>query len=239
MRIAAILAALAAAASTTACARGEAMNAGPKASRDFAVGDFSKVEAAGAYLVEVRTGGAPSVRATGPKNVIDRMDVAVDGDTLKIRPDKKFGKVRWTGGDRVVVAINVPALRGATIAGASDIRIDKASGDTFDGLIGGAGSMDLGQVSVGTLAVKIAGSGDVTGKGRAERADYDIAGSGNIAAASIASRQADIKIAGSGEVAANVSDSANVRIMGSGDITITGGAKCSVKKMGAGNVSCS
>ncbi len=213
---------------------------GPSVNRSFEVGAFDRIEVAGPYEVSVTTGSAPSVRATGPDNAIDKMVVEVEGGKLKIHPRKKTGmNFGWSKRHKVAVQVTVPSLRGAEIAGSGDINVDKVSGEHFDGGIAGSGALKLGQVQVNSLSLGIAGSGGaVLGQGKANRVEYEIAGSGDIDGGGLAAERASVSIAGSGNVVANASATADVDIAGSGDVRITGGAKCNVSKAGSGNVTC-
>src|SRR3954454_17237691 len=57
------------------------------AERDFDVGDFELIDVAGPFEVEVETGAAPSVRASGPQWALDNLRVEQDGDRLVIGSD--------------------------------------------------------------------------------------------------------------------------------------------------------
>lgn len=236
---AAVLAALAIAAAS--CTRERTEAAGPMGAKTFAVGNFTKLTVAGPYQVIVRTGGRPSVSAKGPQNVLDHLVVEVDGNELEIRPEKSKGwnRVRWSGSDKVTLEITVPMIDEATIAGSGAVKIDKLSGNRFEGSVAGSGDLDLGAVDVGALEISLAGSGNFRGAGKARSAEYSIAGSGDVDAGGLTSETLEVSIAGSGGVRANATKSGSVTIMGSGDVTVTGGAKCDVEKMGSGNVSCS
>jgi hypothetical protein len=213
---------------------------GPSVSRSYQVGAFDRIEVAGPYQVSVTTGSAPSVRATGPDNAIDRMVVEVEGGKLKIHPRKTSMSFGWSKQRRkVVLQVTVPSLRGAEIAGSGDITVDKVSVDHFAAGIAGSGALKLGEVQVQSLALGIAGSGGAQlGQGKAARVEYEIAGSGDIDGSDLAAEQASVSIAGSGNVVANASATADVDIAGSGDVRVTGGAKCNVSKHGSGNVTC-
>ena len=241
----AIAAAALAAGATSACghARGDGEDAGPTVSRAYNVGNFSEIELAGRYDVDVRTGPKVSVSATGPEKLMERLVVEVRGDKLTIHPENKrrwWNSEGWKGRDKVQVTITVPSLTAATLAGSGGIRIDKVQGDRFRGQVAGSGDLHLGSVDVGELKLGIAGSGGVdAGAGRARSAQYDIAGSGGVAAGGIAVEQLKVSIAGSGDIKAQASKAADIDIMGSGDVEVTGGAKCSISKAGSGNVRCS
>lgn len=241
MRRAILLGMAAAAAASTGCARDRGESAGPATTRNFQVAGFDRIEVGGPYEVTVTTGSAPSVRADGGERAIERMIVEVKGGTLRIYTRKRSGmNFGWSGGRHPVkLAVTVPRLAAAEIAGSGSISVDKVAGDSFDAGVAGSGELRLGQVDVKRLKAGIAGSGGINaGQGRAATADYEIAGSGDIEAGALVAETASVSIAGSGEVTANATGTARVDIAGSGDVRLTGGAKCTVSKAGSGNVHC-
>ena len=209
-------------------------------SRAYQVGNFTALEAAGPFDVTVRTGANPGVQVKGNQKLVEKLVVEVKGDKLLIRPEEHRGWFHWgTTHGKAEIAVTVPQLRAATLAGAGGITIDKVTGDSFDGSIAGAGDLKLQSIDVGSLKVDIAGAGSVSGAGKAQNADYGIAGSGDVDATQIVVENLKVGIAGSGNVRAHATRAAKVDIMGSGDVEVTGGAQCSVSKMGGGDVRCS
>ena len=187
---------------------------------------------------------APILRspAKGLRTLLERTTVEVRGDKLVIRPQEHKG---WFGGwssskGKAHFTVTVPQLRGATIAGSGDIRVDRVQGPSFEGTVAGSGGISLAQIEVQTLKLAIAGSGGVkAGAGRAQSAEYDIAGSGDLdlgARRCPATEGIDRRVR---RRARTVDGTADVSIMGSGDVEIGGGAKCNVSKMGSGDVRCS
>lgn len=237
----ALLIGIAAAATAAGCGQGQAQDGGPNVQRNYQVGAFERIEVAGPYEVQVRTGSAPSVSASGSEKLIERLVVEVKGDRLLIHPRREN---RWWGGSRThgtaKIQVTVPALRAAMIAGSGGIAVDQIRGGSFDGSIAGSGDLSLEAIDVESLKLSIAGSGDVRARsGQARSVDYSIAGSGDIDARGVRSEAAAINIAGSGSVNGQATGTAEVRIMGSGDVGLTGGAKCSISKAGSGEVRCS
>lgn len=233
---------IAATAATSACSRSHAEDGGPTVARNYQIGNFDGIEVAGPYNVTVRTGPAPTVSARGAQKLIEHMVVEVKDGKLLIHPEKQKGWFRggWSYRGTVDLAVTVPQLHEATIAGSGDIAIDRVAGDRFEGTVAGSGGLDVATLDVQSLKLAIAGSGGVkAANGKAQNASYDIAGSGNIDAKGVQSQTADVSIAGSGSVAAQASNTADVSIMGSGDVNLSGGAKCKVSKAGSGSVNCS
>lgn len=233
---------IAASTATSACSQSRSEDGGPTVSRNYQVGNFQEIEVAGPYNVTVRTGPAVSVSANGSEKLIEHMVVEVKGNKLVIHPEKQKG---WFGGGwhfrgKVDLAVTVPQLSGATIAGSGDIHVDRVKGDRFEGTVAGSGGLDVATLDVQTLKFSIAGSGAAkAGGGKAQNVDLNIAGSGDIDTRAIQTQTADISIAGSGNIAAHATGNADVSIVGSGDVDISGGAKCNVDKQGSGNVHCS
>ena len=221
------------------CTEARSENGGPVVDRNFQVGEFDRIELAGAYDANVRTGAAVSVHARGSEKAIDNLEVVVEDGALVVRPRKKMN-FSWGKSGKVALTVTVPSLRGAELAGSGDIRIDRVAGDRFDAGIAGSGNLTVGSVEVNNLKMSISGSGNAkAGSGRAKSVEYSIAGSGGIDAKGVAAETASVSIAGSGNVDGQATGTASVNIMGSGNVGLTGGAKCSVSKAGSGNARCS
>jgi hypothetical protein len=233
--------ALAATAAIAACGVNRAHGAGPETSRSFPVGDFSSIEVAGPYDVQVHTGGKPGVSVKGPQKIVDQMLVEVKGSELRIgqKRDGMFRSVHWGSHSTVIIDVTAPTLDGAAIAGSGDMKVDRVKGSAFRGAVAGSGSLSVASLEVAKLKLEIAGSGDINAAGTATDADYSIAGSGSVNTPKVTSQTLKTSIAGSGDIAAHATDSATISIMGSGDVTVTGGAKCTISKMGSGSANCS
>ena len=241
MRTAILIGIAAATAASAGCSQGRAEDGGPTVQKGYQVGNFNEVEVGGPFDVDIRTGENPGVTISGNQELIDRLKVEVRGNRLVIEPERRNGWFSWnrsrgTGS----IAITVPMIRAATLAGAGDMTVNAVRGDSFEGQIAGSGDFRVDTVEVGTLKLGIAGSGDAHARsGRARSAEYNIAGSGGVDAQGISTEDVSISIAGAGDIRANASRSADVSIMGSGDVDVTGGAKCTVSKMGSGEARCS
>lgn len=230
------------AASALAGCQVHAQDGGPTVSKNYSVGNFSAIEVAGPYDVEVKTGSSVSVSARGDEKLLERTTVEVEGDKLVIHPENNHNFFHWGFGHRgsAHFTVTVPQLHGASIAGSGDISVDKVTGPAFEGEVAGSGGINVASMDVQQLKLSIAGSGGVkAGSGTAQNANYDIAGSGDIEAGAVQSQALKVSIAGSGGVKAHASGTADVSIMGSGDVEVSGGAKCNVSKQGSGNVRCS
>lgn len=243
MRKALLIGVAAAAVAVAGCSWHHDEDGGPMVQRSYQVGNFDQVTVAGPFDVTIRTGSGPTVSARGNQKLIDRLEVEVKGNRLEIRPERNHGFFNWGWGSSTgqgTIAITVPTLSAATLAGSGDLDIDKVQGDRFEGQIAGSGDLKVDSVNVGSLKLGIAGSGGAHAmSGKAATAQYSIAGSGGVDASGVTTTQLKVSIAGAGDVKAHATGTADVSIMGSGSVNVTGGAKCTVSKAGSGDVTCS
>lgn len=229
---------LAAACSAGAQEGGDSPRSGAQGQRDFQVGAFESVSLEGSHDVVVAVGGAPSVRAEGDAEAIERLDIRVENGTLKIGSRRSDG---WFSRNRghVTVHVTAPALNAASIGGSGDMRIDRVEAPRFAASIGGSGDMEIGALRARQASFSIAGSGDIrAASGQVEEAEISIAGSGNVSADALQTRRADVSVVGSGDVSLSASETVEASIMGSGDVNVQGNARCSVSRMGSGDVHC-
>ena len=218
---------------------GEAAKArGNGPSRDYDVAGFSTVSLRGADDIEVRVGPSYSVRAQGPADELDKLDILRDGDTLKVGRKQSSGWGWSQSKTPVKIFVTLPRLAGASVAGSGNMSVDRVEGERFRGSIAGSGNLSLGAVRVDEAALSVAGSGDLTGAGEARRLRLDIAGSGDIDARQLTAAEANISIAGSGNARTVVNGPARVSIAGSGDVELGGRPQCTTSRVGSGEVRC-
>lgn len=207
--------------------------------RDFALSGFDKVALQGPDDVTVRVGPAASIRAQGDKAVLDQLEIDVVRGELRVRRKKDGLGISGPKG-HAAIAVTMPSIRAASVAGPGDMKVDLAKADSFYGSVAGSGDLDIAAVEGANVDLSVTGSGDISvAKGRATKVSGSVAGSGSIDAAALIATDAAISIAGSGDVELGATGTAAISIIGSGGVTINGGAKCTVKKVGSGSARCS
>ena len=239
MRNIALLAAVASLA--TAChAAGSAEDTGPRVQRDFPVaGAFDKILLAGSPDVVVTVGGAPSVRAEGEADQLDRLEVVNQNGQLRIGlRNGGGGFFSWGTHRGIVVHVTLPALAAASINGSGDMRIDRVQGPAFAGSINGSGDMNIATLTSDQASFSTSGSGDITAAGHARQANVSVDGSGDMRLAQLETATATVAVTGSGDVGIRATQSAAIELHGSGDVTVTGPAHCTISKTGSGDVHC-
>jgi hypothetical protein len=218
----------------------DAESSGPKVEQSYNAVGFDKIVLAGSSDVVVTAGATASVRAEGDADMIKKLDIKVEDNTLKIglkrgvHWDFDFGHHR----SPVTVYVTTPHLASAAVAGSGDMRIDKVEGDTFSGSIAGSGGLDIASLRVGEAEFNMAGSGGLKAAGSVAKVKTSTVGSGSMDLAGVDSKAIEVAIVGSGDVTAMASETADVTILGSGDATIKGTAKCTIAKRGSGDAHC-
>lgn len=213
-------------------------DAGPAATKNYALEGFTGVSLATSDDVSVRRGDAFAVSATGPQNYLDNLEIDVVGTILKIgvkRDGWNFGRH-----DRAKIVVTMPRLDVVRLSGSGDIDADIAEGDDVTASLTGSGDLKIGAVKTKKLELNLAGSGrlNVAG-GEASAGDYSTTGSGDIDAQGVKVGDLDVSVTGSGDIDAQATGKAAIRILGSGDVKVSGGATCSSRKLGSGDVICS
>lgn len=210
---------------------------GTGTARTFAVTGFTGVALKGSDDVEIRTGSGFSVRAEGPVEALDRLNIVKNGDTLSIgrKSDASFS---WGNRKGARIFVTMPSIVAATITGSGDMTIDRARADAFQASTTGSGSLRLAALETQTADLSVTGSGDIAAAGNSAKLNLSIAGSGDIDAAGVAATQAKASIAGSGSIRANINGPATVSILGSGDAEMGANAVCATSRLGSGEVSC-
>lgn len=211
---------------------------GEQGERSFALADFDGVSLRGSDNIEATTGGEFSVRAVGDQAMLDELEIDVHDGSLRVK--RKNGGWFGSGTDgNATIYVTMPALKGASVAGSGDMRVDRAEADNLELSLAGSGNLTVGQVRATTLDIDIAGSGDVTAAGTTTEVEVSIAGSGNARIADLHSERMDVSVAGSGDVSAFVTGEVEASLLGSGDVSIAGGAHCRSSSLGSGELRCS
>lgn len=207
--------------------------------RSYEISGFDKISTAGPFHVDVAVGPAISVRAEGPEEALDRLEVGVEHGSLRIRPKHRhFWDFDWSNVKPATLHVTLPRLSAVSVAGSGDMNIDHVEGGRFAASIAGSGALDVGALKVDEASFSVAGSGDVTAKGHARKSHVSIAGSGDLHLHELASDDASVSIVGSGDAALTVRDDAHISILGGGDVDIDGPAHCVVSRFGGGDVRC-
>lgn len=218
-----------------------------------------RIDAASVADVEVIAGpGAESATLTCDQNLLEFLEMEVDGDRLSVRKVGTDLGLAPTLPCRATISVNIleeleisgsgdiecrggplVSFTGATIGGSGDILVAQSVVSNRTELeIAGAGNISLMDVDVAELDVEVAGAGDVTVlDGLAETANLRSNGSGSIDTSLADANDVEVTIGGSGDVAVTARDSIIVTIGGSGNADVFGNPPSQIEVItGSGEV---
>ncbi len=209
------------------------------AERRYTVTGFDRVQIDGPYVVTMNVGRSPSAVATGSPAALDRVSIAVEGRTLRVRPNlSAWGAPPKAGEGGVRIAITGPELGAATVNGSATLTIDRIKAMRFDLGLSGSGQVAIGQADVDRLNLQLLGAGGLKLAGKAKQLRATVTGQGSLDAGGLIADDAEIAADTSGTIALGARRSAKVAAGGAGDVTISGTPACTVTGSGAGRVSC-
>jgi Putative auto-transporter adhesin, head GIN domain len=213
--------------------------AGPESTRSFAVGKFDAVALNGSDEVRVISGPVMSVSATGAVSDLDKLDIRVEGNALKIGRKSGSWSTGWRNRSRgIVVTVTTPTLLGAAVNGSGDMTVDRVDTETFQAAVKGSGNLDLNSVKAKKLEFAVDGSGNLNATGTADSAQIAVGGSGDFDAKGLTATRAQIAVRGSGNASMSVSGDAAIAVSGSGDVDVQGTDRCTINKSGSGEANC-
>lgn len=159
-------------------------------------GDFSEIQAGGAFQIEWRS-GAPALSITTDENLLRYINTQNIGNRLRLRSERAL----WpTHGIKVV--ISSPTRIGAKLTGATRLTANQLSGEKF--------------------AVESGGAATVTLDGAIDELLADMTGASDLKAGSLQTKIAEISTTGAADAEIAVSDTLKVSITGAGKVTYSG-----------------
>lgn len=157
--------------------------------------------------VDYVQGAAAGVAVTGPKALVDR--VQLDGSRLSLGEGDERVVFGWDSGnfrarserDELRIVITAPAVSRFEMNGSQHLKITGYDQPA--------------------LSIAVSGSGEVEATGRTDALDLTIAGSGEADLEALITTNARVTISGSGDARVAPTDRADLSISGSGDIDVT------------------
>jgi len=96
--------------------------------REYELSGFTGIKAATGVEVEVEVGPDFSIRADGPEDEIDRLEIDVKGDILSVRRKKKKGWGWNYGSGKFTVMVTMPSIRSVDVSSGSSVDVIGVSG---------------------------------------------------------------------------------------------------------------
>jgi hypothetical protein len=177
--------------------RGHHSDQGPPVRRSLAWAGTDSLQVDLPAEVSFTQAASASVTVSGPRALVDQ--VVLEGGRLRLA-DSGSWTHRGLDQDDLRVTISAPGVRRFALNGSGRLEID-----------------DYDQPD---LELDVAGSGEVSVRGKTRRADLEIAGSGEADLDALTLTSARVSVAGSGDARLAPTAAAEVSIAGSGDVTL-------------------
>jgi len=170
---------------------------GPRTTQTRDVADFTRIDNRDSVDIRLRVGESQRVRVRAGEKVIDDVRTEVRDGTLRVT----FDHDGW-GGDDVIVEASVPRLVGIEASGSGDVDADGIGAEAFE--------------------LRSDGSADISLRGRTERLEVDLDGSGSADLGELEAAEARVSVGGSGDADVRVDQRLDVSVDGSGDVRYRG-----------------
>ncbi|MEL6406892.1 MAG: head GIN domain-containing protein [Chloroflexota bacterium] len=199
----------------------------------YNVSDFDSISLAGMGDLEITVGETESLTITTDENLLQYLEVAVEGSTLNIRTQNGVTIAQVT---ELTYAVTVTDLEAIDLSGAGTIILSDLTTESLVVDISGAGEATLSDLDVDNLSIEISGAGEATLSGEADDFLVDISGAGSINAYNLETVTADVEISGAGEANVQVSESLTGDLSGAASINYRGNATVDVDTSGVTSI---
>lgn len=201
----------------TGC-RGMFIGSGNLETRQYVLSDFSRVEVGSAFEFEIVRSDSYSVSVTADDNAFEHIEVAKEGDTLKIGLKTIPGIVPTT----MEAVVTMPQLRGLVISGASRGTIAGfSSAENIDIRVSGASKV-TGDITAGDAEFDVSGASTVQLEGSAGDMVADVSGASRFKLGDFMVNNADVVFSGASSGTVNVTGRLDADLSGASKLNYIG-----------------
>ena len=179
---------------------------------------FTNVDVSSAFEFSIIKGDSYGVSVTVDDNVLEKLRVTKDGDTLKI--DFKAGV--FVGRVTLEAVVTMPQLRGLAVSGASHGTVSGFSSTENLSLDLSGASTVTGDITVGDAGFELSGASTVELKGSATNLIATVGGSSRLKLADFVVTNADVTLGGSSNGTVNLSGRLDADLGGSAELSYLG-----------------
>jgi hypothetical protein len=214
-------------------AGGSVRGSGNVVSTSFDVDGFDAVSLLGTGNLHVVQGDNEELRVEAEDNIIDVMDIRVQGNTLELGWED-MTSVRPTR--PIDYYLTVETLEDVRLSGSGEIQVDDLNTDQLTIVLAGSGTVEIENLDADSLEIDVPGSGEIEASGEVENLDINIRGSADYYGRDLDANSGRLRIFGSGNALLNVSDELNITIAGSGTVRYLGNPQINQSVTGSGSV---
>ena len=157
------------------------------------VSEFRKIEAGGAFTINVKVGPQTSIKISAEENLLGYIRTRIKGNTLVIDTKKNISPRK-----EIRIDITTPSLTDLDVSGANNVEVEDISSRDFNVELSGAGNVYLkGEVDL--LHIELSGAGSIDSK-NLKAGEVRISVSGAASADVYASKYLDASVSGVGSI---------------------------------------
>jgi hypothetical protein len=207
---------------------------GPLVTKDYDLGNFSAVAAGSAFQVEITQSDKYSVSVTVNENLVERLDVGISGNTLRISLKPGIG---LTGAATLKAKVTMPELTGIDLSGASHTTLAGFKSDNnLKVEVSGASSL-RGDLTCGDAQFDASGASKIELDGSGQNLNIKASGASTVDLSSFTSKNAKVDASGASKAIVNVSATLDAEASGASTVRYTGDpAKVRENSSGASTV---
>lgn len=198
--------------------------------KSFDFTGFSRVDLGSAFVGEIKRGDGWSVVVSADDNIMERISVTMEEQTLRVRTTGFM-----INASRLRVDISMPTIEALAVGGASHTTIDGfARVPAFALLLAGA-SQVKGEISADALTVQPSGASKVELRGAGGTLSISSSGASHASLAGLPVESATVNLSGASHATVNVSRTLDVSASGASHLVYLGDATVASSKMSGGS----
>jgi hypothetical protein len=188
------------------------------------VGNFQSLEIGHDFDVQIIKGNVCSITATGRADDLEKLDVQVEGNTLKFDIDASWS---WMGYNKnhkkIKLLITLPRIKSAEFSGASHVNLRGFNDEEQMNItVSGASHLAGDSIQADKLVLELSGASHAKLSGRIAKLDLELSGASHLNAEELLSRDADIEASGASHAQVTIQKSLQVEASGASKVEYRG-----------------
>jgi hypothetical protein len=197
------------------------------------VGSFTNLDVSGAVTVRLKQEAATSVRVDTDENLMEYLEIKVDGNTLVIQPRNGYN---LDPSKDLIVYVSASRFNDIDVSGASKVTSEAAiTGDEMNIHASGASEI-LMQVKLSKFTSELSGASTLKLTGDVARFETQSSGASKILCFDLKTEEAKLDISGASNAEISADKELNIEASGASTVEYRGNANINQKSSGASNV---
>ncbi len=178
---------------------------------------FDKIDVSGSFDIFLTPGNYTSVQVVTDENLLEHIETYVKGGTLYVEAKEKLGHYQ-----KLELVLTMKTFNGADLSGACELKSKgMLNGEDVELDFNGAVEADL-DLTCNKLDVDMSGASELTIRGEAKKAKFEISGAGDIVADEFKTESCRVEISGAGEAKVFATETLDVDVSGAAEVRYRG-----------------